>query len=69
MSSEERLDDLEVRLMHQEAAIEELSIASHKQQNQLDDIKSELQQIRAILRQLVPSEIESSIDEPPPPHY
>lgn len=69
MSDEERLTDFEVRLMHQEAAIEELSVASHRQQNQLDDIKSDLQQIRAVLRQLSAGDIDSSANEPPPPHY
>ena len=69
MTSEDRLTDLEVRLMHQEAAVEELSLASHQQQNQLNEILQELKLIRAMLRQLSPGEIDSSLDEPPPPHY
>lgn len=69
MSSEDRLTDLEVRLMHQEAAVEELSVTSHQQQNQLNEILQQLKQVRAMLRQLTPGEIDSSIDEPPPPHY
>ena len=68
MSDIRRIEDLEVRLMHQESAIEELSIASHRQQNQLDDIKSELQQIRIILRELSDGESSSPVNEPPP-HY
>jgi len=69
MSSEERLMDIEERLMHQEAAIEQLSLASHRQQNQIDRILDELKQIRQLLRQMSPGEVGSSADEPPPPHY
>ena len=69
MTSEDRLTDLEMRLMHQEAAVEELSLASHHQQNQLNEILQELKLIQAMLRQLSPGEIDSSVNEPPPPHY
>lgn len=69
MSSEERLMDIEERLMHQEAAIEQLSLASHRQQNQIDRVLDELKQVRQLLRQLSQGEVGPSADEPPPPHY
>jgi SlyX protein len=69
MSSDDRLTDIEVRLMHQEAAIDEFSLASHRQQLQLDGILEELKQIRQLLRQLAPGQVGPGTDEPPPPHY
>jgi len=67
--ADERLIDLEERLMHQEQALEALSLASHRQQNQLDQIQQELKQIRQLLLQLSPGEVGDSASEPPPPHY
>jgi SlyX protein len=69
MGLDERIIELEERLMHQEQALDELSIASHRQQNQLDQIQRELKQIRLLLLQLSPGEVGDSADEPPPPHY
>lgn len=69
MSLDKRIVELEERLMHQENALEELSLASHRQQNQLDQIQRELKQIRQLLLQLSPGEVGDSADEPLPPHY
>lgn len=69
MSLDERITSIEERLMHQEIALETLSLASHRQQNQLDQIQRELKQIRQLLLQLSPGEAGDSADEPPPPHY
>lgn len=69
MNIDERVTELEERLMHQEVALEALSVASHRQQNQLDQIRDELKQIRQLLLQLSPGEVGHSADEPPPPHY
>jgi len=69
MSLDERIIELEERLMHQEQALEALSVASHRQQNQLDQVQRELKQIRQLLLQLSPGEVGDSADEPPPPHY
>jgi len=69
MDLDKRIIELEERLMHQEQALEALSLASHRQQNQLDQMGRELQQIRQLLLQLSPGEVGDSADEPPPPHY
>jgi SlyX protein len=69
LSVDERIVELEERLMHQEQALEALSIASHRQQNQLDQIQGELKQIRQLLLQMSSGEVGDSSDEPPPPHY
>ena len=67
--AEDRLTELEERLMHQEQSLDALSLANHRQQNELNEIKLELQQIRQLLKQMASSEIGDSADEPPPPHY
>ena len=69
MGRDERIIDLEERLMHQEKALEALSIANHRQQNQLDQIQRELKQVRQMLLQLSSGEVGDSANEPPPPHY
>lgn len=69
MTSEDRLMDIEERLMHQEAAIEALSLTGHRQQNQLDQVIEELKLLKQLVRQLAPGQVGASADEPPPPHY
>jgi uncharacterized coiled-coil protein SlyX len=69
MSDDTRITDLEIRLTDHELALEGLSASSLSHQNQLNDIKSELQQIREMLRQMAPAIAGSAKDEPPPPHY
>ena len=67
--SEERLVDLEIRLTHQEAAIEALSDVIAGQQKVIERLQAQIvalhEQLRAQsrLNMLPPSE------EPPPPHY
>jgi uncharacterized coiled-coil protein SlyX len=69
MSLDKRITNIEERLMHQEVALEALSVASHRQQNQLDQIQTELKQIRQLLMQLSPGGVGDGSDEPLPPHY
>jgi SlyX protein len=64
-----RLIDLEIRLTHQDAAIEALTESSLKQQLQIEEVLGQLQQIRILLQQLAPPETGALSDEPPPPHY
>ncbi len=66
---ESRFTELEIRLTHQEAAIEALTQASLEQQQKLEDVLGQLQSIRILLQQMAPPETGSLEDEPPPPHY
>lgn len=66
---ESRFTDIEIRLSHQEAAIESLTQASLAQQQKLEDVLGQLQNIRILLQQMAPPETGSLEDEPPPPHY
>lgn len=68
---ETRLTDLEIRLTHQEAAIDELTGSLLAQQRVVDRLRQQLDALQNRLR-----EIESrgqgdggDAPEPPPPHY
>lgn len=66
---ESRLTDIEIKLAHQEAAIEALTESNLKQQLQIEEVLGQLQQVRTLLQQLAPPATGALDDEPPPPHY
>ncbi len=65
---ESRFTDIEIRLTHQEAAIEALTQASLEQQQKIEHVLGQLQDIRILLQQMAPSET-GSLEDEPPPHY
>ena len=65
---EARIVDLEVRLMHQESSLENLTLASVRQQRVIDEVLEQLKLLREMLRHMdEPSAPPGS--GPPPPHY
>ena len=68
-SMESRLDDLEIRLAHQELAIEQLTQASLQQQRTIEQLQGEVEYLKSLLRELSPSAVASVGEETPPPHY
>ena len=66
---EERITDLEIRFMHQERTIHELSDALFRQQQSIERLEGELRQLREQLRMAYPSPTKSVEEEEPPPHY
>lgn len=64
-----RMEALESRLMHQEAAIEELTRTLLNQERQLADQAATIRQLESRLKTLKPVDIALSTDEIPPPHY
>jgi uncharacterized coiled-coil protein SlyX len=68
---ENRITDLEIKLMHAESHIDSLNTTAFEQQKQIDDLsrRIELMQeyIKGIGKQM--SQIADSGDEAPPPHY
>ncbi|MBI5656186.1 MAG: SlyX family protein [Geobacter sp.] len=66
---EERLTDLEIRYTHQERTIQELSDALFRQELKLEQLQSEVRQLREQLMIVSPSMVRSPEDEEPPPHY
>lgn len=64
-----RLTELEIRLAHQEAALETLTRTVVHQDQALAELRAELQALARQLRELAPSNIASLDEENPPPHY
>lgn len=66
---ESRLTDLEIRLTHQEAALEEMSTVLLKQQSTLEALRGDIAALQRQLRDITPSNIADISEETPPPHY
>jgi len=68
---ENRITDLEIKLMHAESHVDSLSTTVFEQQKQIDELtrRVELMQeyIKGIGKQM--SQIADAGDEAPPPHY
>jgi SlyX protein len=64
------IDDLQVRLAHQELAIEMLNQTVVRQDQDIAALRAELADVQRLLRELRPSPLDGGpADEPPPPHY
>ena len=66
---ETRLTDLEIRLTHHEAALEEINGVLLKQQTILDSLVKDLAMLQRQWRDMTPNNIASPEEETPPPHY
>jgi SlyX protein len=66
---ERRLMDLEIRLTHQEAALETLNDVIVSQQRLIDKLDGELRQAHKRLKELDIAPGGTTQPEPPPPHY
>ena len=68
--TQEQIDDLQVRIAHQEMAIEALSDTVARQDRVISALREELAGVKRMLRELRPSPLGGdAADEPPPPHY
>ena len=66
---EERITDLEIRFMHQERTIHELSSTVYRQQQVIERLERELRQLANQVRMELPSLTRQADEEEPPPHY
>jgi len=64
-----RLEFLETRLMHQEAAIEELTRTLLQQERLVSLQAASLEKLEAQLRALLSAGLNPPIEDGPPPHY
>lgn len=64
-----RLESLEIRLMHQEVAIEELTQTLLQQEQLVSAQVAAIERIESMLRSLSSAHSAPPGDEPPPPHY
>ena len=66
---DKRLTDLEIRYMHQEHTLLELSDTVYRQELAIVKLEGEVRQLREQLNIAFPSLVGSPNDEEPPPHY
>lgn len=66
---ETRITDLEIRLTHQDAAMEELTRVVLKQENELKRLNKEVEQLKTALKECSATIVASESEESPPPHY
>lgn len=66
---ENRITDLEIRLTHQEAALEEMNGVLLEQHQLIQKLRDELAHLQHQLRSMNTSNIADAADETPPPHY
>lgn len=66
---ENRITDLEIRLTHLEAAIDELTDTVLRQQKALQESGEQLEFIKSLLAEISPEAVRPQSEETPPPHY
>lgn len=66
---ESRLEDLEIRIAHQEAAIEELTRTNLAQQQQIEALHVQIGYLKSLIKEMTPSAVAPRSEETPPPHY
>jgi len=66
---EDRITDLEIRLAHLEAAIDELTTTVLRQQKALQESGEQLEFVKSLLADLSPAAVRPQSEETPPPHY
>ena len=64
-----RFEALEMRIAHQERAIEDLSTTIAEQWKQVDVLTKQLARFGDRLQQVEDNTQSPAADEPPPPHY
>ncbi|ABS63807.1 SlyX family protein [Parvibaculum lavamentivorans DS-1] len=64
-----RIDELEVRLIHQDKAIEDLNDVITRQWHAIDELKRRLEAMVGRMQAMEEGAHASTTDEPPPPHY
>lgn len=66
---EDKITDLEIRLTHQEAVIEEMNAVLLKQHSQIESLLADMTLLRKQLRDMSASNVADQSQETLPPHY
>jgi SlyX protein len=66
---EQRLTELETRMMYQERSLQELNDIVYKQAQTIERHEREMEQLRNQMQSVLPGLVGSADDEAPPPHY
>ncbi len=69
MTDNARLEDLEIRLMHQEASIDSLTQSLLEQERISREQAERIRMLEQQVKTLTPSLIADASEETPPPHY
>ena len=64
-----RIETLEIRSTHQEAALEELTRTLLEQERQVRELIDALRRLEAQMRAATPAPLVTREEEGPPPHY
>ena len=64
-----RIDDLEIRFTHQEAAVEELTRQVRAQEKVIGELRAQIKHLHSQLKSLSSSNVAPLSEESPPPHY
>ena len=64
-----RIETLEIRLLHQEAALEEITRTMLNQERLLKQQAETIERLEVQLRAVIPTPMASPEEETPPPHY
>lgn len=65
----ERIDNLEMRVTHQDEVIDALNRTVIEQWAKLDQALARIKRLEDRLREIQVSAVRDAADEPPPPHY
>lgn len=65
----DKITDLEIRLTHQEAAIDEINSVLLKQHSQIESLLADIALLQKQMRDMSVSNIADQSQETPPPHY
>jgi SlyX protein len=68
-TTEERITELEIRIAHLEAGLDELTRTSLAIEKLQEAQRVQIETLQQQLRQLSPSNVASASEEAPPPHY
>ena len=69
MTPDERITELEIRIAHMEASLEQLTQASLAMEKIVEEQRLTIKDLQRQVRGLTPSNIASQSEETPPPHY
>jgi len=64
-----RIESLETRIMHQEAALDEITRTLLRQEQLVNRQLKAIETLQGQIQSLSDTGVASSGDEPPPPHY
>ena len=64
-----KINDLEIRFMHQERTIQELNDIVCRQELAIERLERDMKQLQEQMKQLVPSLTRTAEEEEAPPHY